>query len=395
MILGLVCTGRICRQSATDSLPAPGLGSTTNTGNTVELSSGLGKVRRAKKLTARRWSTTPLLQEAHLKIGLTYDLRSEYLAMGYDHEATAELDSEATVSAIDRTLQSLGHQTDRIGHLRQLTSRLAAGDRWDLVFNICEGMHGLSRESQVPALLEGWQIPCTFSDSFTMAVCLHKGLTKAVLERAGLATAAFHVVETAADIERVNLAWPLFVKPVAEGTGKGVSAASVVRTPAELNTACRRLLARFSQPVLVERYLPGREFTVGILGTGPAARVIGTMEVELLPTAEQGCYSMENKEHWEDRVRYTLIPAGQDPEADAAAQLALQSWLVLNGRDAGRIDIRSAEDGRPAFIEANPLAGLNPDYSDLPMLAGKAGMSYQQLIGGIVDSAAARIPQTH
>ncbi|MFM7919952.1 MAG: D-alanine--D-alanine ligase, partial [Planctomycetaceae bacterium] len=249
-------------------------------------------------------------------------------------------------------------------------------------------------ESQVPALLEGWQIPCTFSDSFTMAVCLHKGLTKAVLERAGLATAAFHVVETAADIERVKLALPLFVKPVAEGTGKGVSAASVVRTPAELHTACRQLLTRFSQPVLVERYLPGREFTVGILGTGPAARVIGTMEVELLPTAEQGCYSMENKEHWQDRVRYSLIPAGQDPEADAAAELALQSWLVLNGRDAGRIDIRSAEDGRPAFIEANPLAGLNPDYSDLPMLAGKAGMSYQQLIGGIVDSAAARISQT-
>jgi D-alanine-D-alanine ligase len=329
-----------------------------------------------------------------LRIGLTYDLRSEYLALGYDHEATAELDSEATVAAIDQTLQLLGHQTDRIGHLRQLTARLAAGDRWDLVFNICEGMHGLGRESQVPALLEGWQIPCTFSDSFTMAVCLHKGLTKAILERAGLATAAFQVVESAADISRVSLPWPLFVKPVAEGTGKGVSAASVVRSPAELEEACQHLLHRFRQPVLVERYLPGREFTVGVLGTGSAARVIGTMEVELLPTAEQGCYSLENKEHWQDRVRYTLIQTDQDPEAAAAAELALQSWLVLNGRDAGRIDIRSDELGQPGFIEANPLAGLNPDYSDLPMLAAKAGITYQQLIGGIVDSAAARIRPT-
>ncbi|HCP11572.1 MAG TPA: D-alanine--D-alanine ligase [Planctomycetaceae bacterium] len=329
-----------------------------------------------------------------MKIGLTYDLRSEYLALGYSHEATAELDSEATVSALDRTLQALGHQTDRIGHLRQLTTRLAAGDRWDLVFNICEGMHGLSRESQVPALLEGWQIPCTFSDSFTMAVCLHKGLTKAILERAGLATAAFCVVESAADIPKVQMPWPLFVKPVAEGTGKGVSAASVVRSAAELDVACRSLLDRFHQPVLVERFLPGREFTVGILGTGPAARVIGTMEVELLPNAEQGCYSLENKEHWQDRVRYTLVQPDQDPEAAAAAELALQSWLVLNGRDAGRIDIRSDEHGRPAFIEANPLAGLNPDYSDLPMLATKAGLTYQQLIGGIVDSAALRIRPT-
>ncbi len=190
----------------------------------------------------------------------------------------------------------------------------------------------------------------------------------------------------------MSLPWPLFVKPVAEGTGKGVSAASVVRSPDELESACQHLLHRFQQPVLVERYLPGREFTIGILGTGSAARVIGTMEVELLPSAEQGCYSLENKEHCHDRVRYTLIQTEQDPEAAAAAEMALRSWLVLNCRDAGRIDIRSDEHGQPAFIEANPLAGLNPGYSDLPMLAAKAGMTYPQLISGIVDSAAARIP---
>ncbi len=327
-----------------------------------------------------------------MRIGLTYDLRSEYLALGYDHEETAELDSEATVSAIDQTLQELGHQTDRVGHLRQLTARLAAGDRWDLVFNICEGMHGLSRESQVPALLEGWQIPCTFADSLTMAVCQHKGITKAVLQRAGLATAGFFVVESEADIDRVALPWPLFVKPVAEGTGKGVSAASIVGSPAELDAACRDLLARFRQPVLVERFLPGREFTVGILGTGSAARVIGILEIELLPTAEQGCYSLENKklELWQDRLKLTLVLPEQDAEAEEAAELALQSWLVLNGRDAGRIDIRSDENGRPAFMEANPLAGL-AYASDLVILAGKAGVSYRQLIGGIVDSAAERI----
>ncbi|MFM7057365.1 MAG: D-alanine--D-alanine ligase [Planctomycetota bacterium] len=325
-----------------------------------------------------------------MKIGLTYDLRSEYLAMGYSPEQTAEFDRDDTIDSIATALQMLGHQPDRIGHLRQLARRLAAGDSWDLVFNICEGLSGPAREAQVPALLEAWNIPCTFSDSLMMAVCLHKGLTKTLVAQAGLATARFQLIETPEDIATVTLPYPLFAKPVSEGTGKGVSAASVIATPAQLDSVCRDLLIRFAQPVLVETYLPGREFTVGLLGSGATARVLGTLEVSLRDAAEPGAYSYTNKERCEELVEYRLANPLTDPEVAAAETLALAAWKVLRGRDAGRIDIRSDHTSTPHFIESNPLAGLHPEHSDLPMIATATGMQYVDLIAAIVNSAATR-----
>lgn len=326
-----------------------------------------------------------------MRIGLTYDLRSEYLAMGYSEEATAEFDRDDTITSIEVAIQSLGYQTDRIGHIRQLVSRLASGDRWDLVFNICEGMRGIAREAQVPALLEAYEIPCTFSDSFMMAVCLHKGLTKTIIHNAGLPTPRSFVVETEQDIARVNLPYPLFAKPVAEGTGKGVSPASCIRNREELTNVCSDLLTRFRQPVLVETYLSGREFTVAILGTGDDARVLGTMEIVLLSNAEPGAYSYVNKENCEELVKYLPVSGASDSEVAEAERVALAAWKELKGRDAGRIDLRSDGSGQPGFIEANPLAGLHPQHSDLPMIATMVGMSYNELIGEIVSSTLKRV----
>ena len=326
-----------------------------------------------------------------MKIGLTYDLREAYLAEGYDELETAEFDRADTIDSLENAIWSLGHQTDRIGHVRQLVSRLAAGDRWDLVFNICEGLRGIAREAQVPALLEAYDIPCTFGDPVTLTVCLHKGLTKTLVEKCGMPTPQFAVVETMADLTKINLPFPLFAKPIAEGTGKGVSPASCISSAAELSQVCEMLLANFRQPVLVETYLSGREFTVGILGTGDDARVLGTLEIVLLSDAEPGAYSYINKERCEELVRYDLVRSDNDPEVAEAERIALLSWRELNGRDAGRIDLRSDGSGRPNFIEANPLAGLHPEHSDLPMIATKVGMSYQELFRQIVESAAKRV----
>ena len=319
-----------------------------------------------------------------MKIGLTYDLRDEYLAAGYDEEATAEFDRADTIDSIENAIRSLGHD-------RQLVTRLAAGDRWDLVFNICEGMHGIAREAQVPALLEAYEIPCTFADPVVMAVCLHKGLTKTLVEKAGLPTARFAVVEQISDVDDVNLPYPLFAKPIAEGTGKGVSPASCISSPDELREVCTSLLKKFRQPVLVETYLCGREFTVGILGTGKDARVLGTLEIVLLSDAEPGAYSYVNKERCEELVRYDLVTSSNDSEVAEAERIALESWRALKARDGGRIDLRSDGNGQPCFIEANPLAGLHPEHSDLPMIATKTGMAYQQLVEAIVNSAAQRV----
>ncbi len=324
-----------------------------------------------------------------MRIGLTYDLRSEYLAAGYSEEETAEFDREETVDAIDQALQQLGHQTDRIGHARQLVARLAQGDRWDLVFNICEGLRGAGREAQVPSLLELYGINATFADSLMMGVCLHKGLTKLVVRNAGVPTPAFVEIADLRQLDAVALRYPLFAKPIAEGTGKGVTPKSVIDNAAALREHCNTLLHQFHQHVLVEELLPGREFTVGLVGTGDDARVLGTLEIILLEGAEQGVYSYVNKERCEELVEYRFVP-NTDPVVAKAEAVALKAWRALHCRDAGRIDLRCAPNGEPEFIEANPLAGLHPSHSDLPMLCTAIQMPYVELIREIVDSAKKR-----
>ena len=159
-----------------------------------------------------------------MRIGLTYDLRNDYLAAGYSDQETAEFDRPDTIDAIQSALNDLGHQTDRIGHGQRLVSRLAAGDRWDMVFNIAEGLRGNARESQVPAILDLYAIPYTFSDPLVLAVTLHKDVTKTVVRQAGIPTPDFALVKRLADLDNVSLPLPLFVKPVAEGTSKGITA---------------------------------------------------------------------------------------------------------------------------------------------------------------------------
>lgn len=329
-----------------------------------------------------------------MRLGLTYDLRSEYLAAGYGEEETAEFDRDDTIDSIEAALRELGHETVRIGNVRQLVNRLAAGDRWELVFNICEGLRGPGREAVVPALLDAYDIPYTFADPLVLAVSLHKGLTKTVLREHELPTPRSMVVESAGSLEDLDghlLRYPLFIKPVSEGTGKGITAASKIADAGELVAGCRELLAKFRQPVLVEEFLPGREFTTALIGTGDDARVLGTMEIILLDAAEPEVYSYVNKERCEELVEYRLGRPDTDPEVAATEALALAAWRALGGRDAGRVDIRSDASDRPQFIEANPLAGLHPQHSDLPIIATMVGMPYTELIRHIVDSAASRV----
>jgi len=323
-----------------------------------------------------------------MRVGLTYDLRSDYLAAGYSEIDTAEFDQPETIDAIAGALSRLGFAVERIGSARELMARLATGARWDLVFNFCEGLHGFGRESLVPALLDAWQIPYVFSDPLACAVTLHKGVAKHVVRGHGLATPDFVVVDDQEDLACIDLRYPVFAKPVAEGTGKGISSASRAETPAALAAICAGLLKRFRQPVLVEEYLPGREFTVGVVGTGPDSAAIGTMEVGLGPAADPGVYTYENKEHWEGRVRYSLLT--EQPLLAEVEELALQAWRALGCRDGGRLDIRLDGKGRPNFIEANPLAGLHPGHSDLPFICRFRGIPYDELIGRIVASALKR-----
>jgi D-alanine-D-alanine ligase len=318
---------------------------------------------------------------------MTYDLRSDYLARGAGIEDVAEFDSEETIEAIEGALAGLGHEVERIGNARSLIEALAAGRRWDLVFNIAEGMNGRAREAQVPAILDVYDIPYTFSDPVTLGVCLDKGLTKRILRDADVPTPDFQIVNTVAEARRVRLSPPLFAKPVAEGTGKGISSGSRVFYTTELADLTERLLERYRQPVLVECFLPGREFTVGIVGTGTGAVAVGALELKVKEQAHAGIYAFETKEHCEDLVDYVLATGDV---ALGACRIGLDAWKALGCRDAGRVDLRADEHGDLAVLELNPLAGLHPTHSDLPMVCTEVGITYQDLIGRIVRSASER-----
>ncbi len=324
-----------------------------------------------------------------IRIGLVYDLRKDYLAEGFSPEEVSEFDSEDTVNNLEEAIKSLGYQVERIGHAKALCAALVVGKRWDLVFNVAEGVKGRSREAQVPAILEVYDVPYTFSDPLVSAVTLDKAVSKRLIKEAGLYTPDYKVVERLSDLDGLTLRYPLFAKPIAEGTGKGIEQDSRIDNQAQLLKVCSRILARCCQPVLVEEYLAGREFTVGIVGTASKSRVIGTMEVEILEQVGGTVYSLETKERCEELVRYTeLREAGLRKIVE---KLALDCYLALECRDGGRVDVKLDAAGKPAFMEVNTLPGLHPTHSDLPMIATNAGMGYAELLGAIIDSAKTRM----
>ena len=322
-----------------------------------------------------------------MRIALVYDLRDDYRALGFSEEEVAEFDNVDTIDQLDGALRALGCEVDRVGRGQVLAARLAAGERFDLVFSIAEGVKGRSREAQVPALCELFDQPYLLSDPLTSAVCHDKAVAKRLVRAAGVPTPAFMVATSDASELRGWSEFPAFVKPIAEGTGKGCESASVVHTPEELASAATKLLQRYRQPVLVETYLPGREFTVGIVGNGKDATVLGVCEILLKEDAEANVYSLRNKELCEELVIYARA---DDGEAWAAARQALAAYQALECRDAARIDFRSNAFGEPYFLEANPLAGLHPHHSDLPILAAQNGVPYVELIGMILDAGLAR-----
>lgn len=322
-----------------------------------------------------------------LRMALCYDLKEDYLAEGLTDEEVMELDDEETIDGIANALRALGHTLERVGRGAALARRLASGQRWDLVFNIAEGLRGRSREAQVPALCELFGQPYTFSDPLTCAVTLDKPLAKRLVRDHGLPTAPFAVVERPEDADGVDLAPPLFVKPAAEGSSKGVTERSRVERREELAETCADLLRRFDQPVLVERYLPGREMTAGILGNGGEAEIVGLMEVHFRDGSD-GDYTALNKAEYQSRVDYHLLDG--EPLGVRAREVALAVYRALSCRDAARVDLRCDEHGEPCFLEINPLPGLHPVRSDLPILSRLAGLSYPELLGRIVEAAARR-----
>ena len=319
-----------------------------------------------------------------MKVGLTYDLRSWYTDRGYSMDETAEFDKQETIDALEKSLKLMGHETEPVGNTFQLIEALASGKRWDLVFNIAEGLYGDGRESVVPAILDQYKIPYVFSGPVIMGLSLNKHLAKLVVAAAGVPVSPGKLINKLQDLDGCNLKYPLFVKPVSEGTGKGITEKSLVTSPEELKKMVEWILSEFHQPALVEEYLPGREFTVGIVGYGQEAMAIGGMEVIC---ANNLPYSVEVKENYQNYCTYK--PIGNDI-VDECKSVALGAWKALDAVDAGRVDLKADRNGKICFIEANPLAGLNPIHSDLPILSRMSGIEYQTLMEMIMKAAIKR-----
>ena len=319
-----------------------------------------------------------------MKVGLTFDLRSWYLDRGYSMEDTAEFDKQETVDAIDAALKKMGFETEPIGNCFQLIEAVNAGRRWDLVFNIAEGLYGDGRESVVPAILDQYKIPYVFSGPVIMGISLNKYLTRLLVSAAGVPVSPGMLITSRKDIKKCRLEYPLFIKPVSEGTGKGITEKSLINNPHELKERAEYLLTRFNQPALAEEYLPGREFTVGVIGSGEDAVAIGGMEIECRDNLP---YSVEFKENYQIFCKY--IPMAAE-FTDECKTVALNVWKALGGVDAGRVDVKADRNGRMCFMEVNPLAGLHPIHSDLPILSRMIGIEYQSLLEMIMKSTLKR-----
>lgn len=322
----------------------------------------------------------------------------------------ADLDSEATVQALQEAIRAGGHACTFLeGDLRLVDSLRAL--KPDICFNICEGHFGDARESQVPALLEMLRLPYTGSRVLPLALCLDKPMTKRVLMWHDLPTPAFQIFERADEPLDDDMVFPLFVKPSREGTGMGVSAESVVRNEAELRERLKVTLDRYRQTALVEHFIDGREVTVGLVGNcvGPRARrlpgnfygraiepglrLFPALEINLEPyQTTDVVYSNRLKTDLAD-ADYTVCPAPLDEAlAEELQYLTAAAFRVTGCQDVARVDFRlSADEGwKPYILEINPLPGLSPGISDLVLEAEAAGVDYVGLVNLILDQALAR-----
>ncbi len=297
-----------------------------------------------------------------------------------DIELTAEFATADEVENLAATLGELGHQVTVIGDMAALVRFFGCGGAVDLVFNYAAGIWGRAREAQVPALLEALRVPYTGADAWTLTICIDKAIVKGLWRDAGLLTPPCRLIDDVAGLAGVAGelgGFPLFVKPAREGSSKGVSARSVVHSEAALVDQAALLLASY-RPLLVETYLPGREFSVGVLGSGPAAEALDV--VEIMHSAAS-LVDVLGKKAWTPQ---TFQPVADNALRGELCALGLRAYQSVGCQAIGRVDIRMDRAGNPQLLEVNPNPGLHPTRSAMPALARLAGLSYADLIARVV-----------
>jgi D-alanine-D-alanine ligase len=325
-------------------------------------------------------------------VGLSYDLKSA-VSSGREQpeDALEEYDSIETVNALQAAIEAKGLTVVKLGGGLEFLKHILQ-EKVDFVFNISEGLGNYrSREAQVPAVLEMLDIPYSGADPQCLAICLDKALTKKLIAAAGIPTPQWTVagLDNFKSIDWPHLPYPAFVKPIWEGSSKGIRLSSLADNPADLDQLVSGLLKKYAQPVLIEEFIAGEEVTVGLVGNRPP-RMIGIMRVVPRQKEPRFIYSLEVKRDYEKLVDYECPARLAARTLKRIEEYALKAFQILECRDFARVDFRIGKDGTPYFLEINPLAGLNPKSSDLVIMAGLVDIRYNALIGSILDAALAR-----
>lgn len=325
-----------------------------------------------------------------LRVGVTYNLKKDFAhSENQPVDSLEEFDAEETIDAMKAVLEGEGHEVIKLGGGPGLIDRLKQ-TALDIVFNIAEGFQGRNREAHIPALLEFMNIPYTGSDPLTLSVTLDKSMAKRIVMSEAIPTPRFRKVRGLEDLHRLDLSYPLFVKLCDEGSSKGVRLNSRVGDRNALEERVGWLLKTYGPPVLVEEFVSGPEFTVGVLGNAHP-EVLGVMQVEIKGVPlDQAIYSLEIKREWEKRVVYHCPARIDQALLQQIEEVAVRAYQVLDCRDVSRVDIRVGKDGIPYFLEINPLPGLSPVYGDLPIMARGMGWTYERLVKTIFHHALSR-----
>lgn len=324
-------------------------------------------------------------------VGICFDC----LPLGLSAEESktfSQVDPPDTIYAIEKALQSLGHSTKQLGDLPCLVANPSCLTEVDLVFNSCAGLRGDGHEGHLASFLESYGIPYTFSKPTALMLSQDKHFTKVLASSFQVHTSPWLLVRCNSEIEKAGeLSYPLFLKPCSMSDSVGIHKSSLVTNEIELRHKIDEMLTMHDVPVLVEEYLPGTEYTVGVVGSRKSSKVIGALKISQKREDDIPCYTFNNKSHFDGRTHYELMQKGKI--LDNLSSKAQKIWSALDGRGAGRIDFRENSSGIPCLLEVNCLPGLHPVKSDLVILSEKVGLSYSALIQSILEDTIKTFPK--
>lgn len=319
-------------------------------------------------------------------VGFTYDLKNDYAKIAYNHPNIEIFDDEETISGIEIILHNLGYEVQRVGNINNLVKYISRGQRWDIVFNICRGSYTFKGQLQVPALLEAFNIPYVFSDSYTIILSSNKALIKQIVNTFDIKTPNFIVIDNEKLINNIPLSFPVIVKPLFGCNSIGINSNSKCENEKEMINAFKKIYSEITKEIIVEEFLDGREFITGIVGFGEQTECIGTIEIVFNNLKDNNIYTLNAKKD----LKYISFKIPEIQISQKCEKLALTIWKKLNCKDGGTIKFRTNEKGELYFLDINLIPALHPTKSEFSFLAKFKGFDFMTLMEKIMNSAIKR-----